>query len=76
MSKYLTRDEIAELVGCQARSLGCMRRWLARNKWPFETNIDGVPQVSREYHDARMSGSAMHVRAAEEQEPDFAALEL
>lgn len=75
MGIYLTRDELAELVGCQPRSLTCMKRWLERNRWPYAVNIAGVPLVAREYYDARMSGTAPQAAAATEQEPDFAALE-
>ncbi|NYH21434.1 DUF4224 domain-containing protein [Paraburkholderia bryophila] len=77
MAAYLTRQELSELVGCQPRSLACMKRWLERNRWPFAVSIAGIPQVSRDYCDARLHGTAP--RAAEladdEQEPDFAALE-
>lgn len=79
MSQYLTRDELSELVGCQPRSLACMKRWLERNRWPFEINIAGFPQVSRQYRDARMNGASPRTVARvadEEQEPDFEALEI
>ena len=46
MSTYLTADELAELIGCAPTSFACMRRYLARNNWPFEPNIRGFPQVS------------------------------
>lgn len=78
MSAYLTRDELSDLVGCQPRSLSCMKRWLERNRWPFAINIAGVPLVARDYFDARMNGApspAGSYAATEEQEPDFAALE-
>ncbi|TAM50176.1 MAG: DUF4224 domain-containing protein [Paraburkholderia sp.] len=74
MSRYLTRDELAELVGCQPRSLTCMKRWLERNRWPYAANLAGVPLVTREYYEARMNG-AVPVAAITEQEPDFAALD-
>lgn len=72
-SRYLTRDELAELVGCQPRSLACMRRWLERNGWAHAVNIAGVPMVARDYFIARMNGtaSAKHEHA---EEPDFSAL--
>lgn len=72
-ARYLDRYELAELVGCEPRSLSCMRRWLQKNHWPFETNVAGVPRVSKAYHDARMSGQSS-VMAETEQEPDFEAL--
>ena len=77
MAAYLTRKELSELVGCQPRSLACMKRWLERNRWPFSVSITGIPQVSRDYCDARMRGTEPRAsnRGDEEQEPDFAALE-
>lgn len=75
MSNYLSGAEIAVLVGCRENSFACMRRWLTRNKWPFEVSISGFPIVGRAYHDARMSGIAtdkgkIKVRV----EPNFGAL--
>ncbi|GJH31399.1 DUF4224 domain-containing protein [Paraburkholderia hospita] len=77
MNAFLSRDELAGLIGCQPRSLACMKRWLERNHWPYAVNIAGVPQVAREYYERRMAG-AVHpaTTAATEQEPDFAALDL
>lgn len=75
MSTFLTRGELAELVGCEPRSLACMRRWLDRNKWPYATNLAGVPQVVRHYFADRMSGRAVPSAAADEFEPDFSALD-
>lgn len=75
MSMYLTRVELAELVGCEPRSLACMRRWLDRNNWPYVTNLAGVPQVVRQYFMERMSGRIAAPQTATEQEPDFAALD-
>ena len=72
MNRYLTADELAELIGCAPTSFACMRRYLTRNSWPFEPNIRGFPQVSREYHDARMAGSTPAGTATEpSDEPDF-----
>lgn len=72
MSRYLTAPELAELIGCSPNSFACMRRYLTRNNWPFEPNLRGFPQVSREYHDARLAGS-MPAAASTDQgdEPDF-----
>lgn len=72
MSKYLTAAELAELIGCSPHSFACMRRYLARNNWPFEPNLRGFPQVARDYHDSRMAGS-MPAGSATDQgdEPDF-----
>lgn len=76
MSRYLTADELAELIGCAPTSFACMRRYLTRNNWPFEPNIRGFPQVSREYHDARMAGSAPAGATIEQgDEPDFSMFE-
>lgn len=76
MNRYLTRDELAELVGCKPSSLACMKRWLARNGWAHAVNIAGVPLVAREYYTARMHGTAAAVPCnVLEQEPDFVALD-
>ncbi|MFD1555993.1 DUF4224 domain-containing protein [Paraburkholderia silviterrae] len=74
MATYMTRAELAELVGCEPRSLACMRRWLDRNNWPYVTNLAGVPQVIRQYFIDRMSGRAAPA-ANTEDEPDFSALD-
>jgi hypothetical protein len=74
MSIYLTTNELAELIGCQPRSHACMKRWLARNQWPFEVNIAGVPRVLRAYFDGRMNGTAPAQPEAATEEPDFGAL--
>lgn len=76
MNRYLTAPELAELIGCSPHSFACMRRYLSRNNWPFEPNLRGFPQVSREYHDARMAGSAP-ASAIDDQgtEPDFSMFE-
>lgn len=72
MTRYLTVSDLAELIGCSPHSFACMRRYLARNNWPFEPNIRGFPQVSREYHDGRMAGSVLAGNTTEEgDEPDF-----
>lgn len=73
---YLTAAELAELIGCAPTSFACMRRYLARNNWPFEPNIRGFPQVSRAYHAARMSGLAAPVaQQCADVEPDFSMFE-
>ena len=76
MNTYLTAAELAELLGCAPTSFACMRRYLARNNWPFEPNIRGFPQVSRAYHAARMSGLAPPAAQHEpDVEPDFSMFE-
>lgn len=76
MSRYLTADELAELIGCAPTSFACMRRYLTRKSWPFEPSIRGFPQVSREYHDARMAGSTPAGATTEQaDEPDFSMFE-
>jgi len=71
-TQYLTADELAELIGCAPTSFACMRRYLERHSWPFEPNLRGFPRVSRAYHDARMSGTAMAGPAPDASaEPDF-----
>jgi hypothetical protein len=72
MSAYLTANELADMIGCEPNSYACMRRWLKRHDWPFETNLRGFPKVSRAYHDARMSGLAQPgAPNADLIEPDF-----
>jgi hypothetical protein len=72
MSRYLTAAQLAELIGCSPHSFACMRRYLARNNWPFEPNLRGFPQVSREYHDNRMGGSVVAGAVVDQcDEPDF-----
>lgn len=56
MSNYMTAQELAEMIECEPTSYACMRRYLKRNGWPFEPNLRGFPQVSRDYHRARMHG--------------------
>ncbi|WP_174998453.1 DUF4224 domain-containing protein [Burkholderia lata] len=73
-NRYLTRDELAELVGCQPRSLACMRRWLERNSWAHAVNIAGFPMVTRDYFAARMTG-ATPTKVEFPAEPDFSALD-
>lgn len=76
MNTYLTAAELAELIGCAPNSFACMRRYLARNNWPFEPNIRGFPQVSRAYHHARMHGTiALGAAPEPEMEPDFSMFE-
>lgn len=72
MTRYLNAPELAELIGCSPHSFACMRRYLARNNWPFEPNLRGFPQVSREYHANRMAGSVAAVTGDDQyDEPDF-----
>lgn len=69
---YMNAQELANLIGCAPTSFKCMRRYLERNNWPFEQNLRGFPQVSRAYHDARMSGSTSPAVLQElAEEPDF-----
>ncbi len=78
MDIYLSSDELAALIGCGPNSYACMRRYLARNCWPFEPNLRGFPRVSRKYHDARLAGqlaTAATVEAATTNEPDFSMFE-
>ncbi|WP_374063608.1 DUF4224 domain-containing protein [Cupriavidus sp. DF5525] len=52
-----------------------MKRWLTKHGWPFAVNIAGVPQVSRAYHAARMTGTAnQSANDGAEDEPNFEAL--
>lgn len=68
-STYLSRDELAELVGCSPRSVACMRRWLDRHGWIYQENRAGFPNVSRVYHDERMLGKTRNTQLTDE--PDF-----
>lgn len=72
MNDYLNAEELAKMIDCLPNSYACMRRWLAKHGWPFETNRRGFPQVSREYYKARMSG-VQPAKAASDisTEPDF-----
>lgn len=69
MSLYLSRDELAELVGCDPRSKACMRKWLDKRGWPYVETRSGFPQVSRKYHDDRLAGTAKNSKLTSE--PDF-----
>lgn len=71
MGNYLSATDLAALIGCAPTSFACMRRYLQRNDWPFEPNLRGFPCVSRQYHDARMSGALQQPGAADGAEPDF-----
>ncbi len=77
MSDYLTAAELAEMIGCEANSFACMRRYLKKNGWPFEPNLRGFPKVSRLYHQARMSGK-LDKQAENDDfaEPDFSMFKL
>jgi len=76
VSAFLSRDELAGLIGCQPRSLACMKRWLERNRWPYAVNIAGVPQVTREYYEKRMAGAVQPAASSDtEQEPNWAAFD-
>ena len=69
---YLSATELANLVGCRTNSYACMRRWLTKNSWPFVVNLRGFPNVSRLYHDARMSGALVpELQYTSADEPDF-----
>lgn len=77
MSAYLTAAELADMIGCEQNSFACMRRWLKKHGWPFETNLRGFPRVSRAYHDARMSGKlAQDAKNDDFAEPDFSMFRL
>lgn len=71
-SSYLNATELANMIECEPNSYACMRRYLERHKWPYEPNRRGFPQVSRAYHDARMSGRLSTKAELESMiEPDF-----
>lgn len=57
MSTYLTSDELADLVGCKPNQRVAMAKWLDKNHWPYVVDRNGLPKVSRAYHDARLSGA-------------------
>lgn len=73
---YLCADELAELIECLPNSTYCMKRWLDRNKWPYELNRKGFPKVSRAYYNARMFGQINQSEIFKNTagEPDFDAL--
>jgi hypothetical protein len=72
VNPYLTAVELAGLIGCRPNSFSCMRRWLAKNDWPFSVTISGFPSVSRTYHNSRMHGQVLPGGPAE-YEPNMAA---
>ena len=76
MSRYLTADELAEMIECSPKSHACMRRYLKKHGWPFEPNIRGFPQVSRAYYDARMCGRLTEAKTDDFAEPDFSMFRL
>lgn len=72
INQYLSRDELAALVECLPTSRACMRRWLQRNGWPFETDRNGFPKVLRAYYDQRLTGKSPAAPAAGATEPNYA----
>lgn len=56
MTTYLSSDELADLIGCKPNQRAAMVAWLLRNRWPFVVDRNGLPKVSRAYHDAKMNG--------------------
>lgn len=56
MSKYISQNDLAELISCEPNQFATMKRWLTKNKWPFEIDRRGFPKVFQQYHDDRMSG--------------------
>ena len=54
MSKYLTANELAELVGCKPNQRSRMIGWLSSTRWKFEVASTGLPQVARAYYDRKM----------------------
>ncbi len=73
-SRYLTADELAEMIDCSKSSFACMRRHLERHRVPFIPNLRGFPQVDRRYYEARMSGMAVVEASPAGMEPDFSAI--
>ena len=71
---HLTAEELAEMIGCRANSFACMRRYLDKHRWPYAPNLRGFPKVSRDYYDARMSGTQQTIDTNTTMEPDFSAL--
>lgn len=69
-SNFLSRDELAELIGCQPTSRACMRRWLEKQGWPFVPDRNGLPKVRRDYYDARMTGCAQPSEPTTATEPN------
>jgi len=74
--RYLTAEELAEMIQCAKNSYACMRRHLDRHRVPFIPNLRGFPQVDRRYYEARMSGAVQATLAepADMEEPDFSAI--
>jgi hypothetical protein len=55
MNTYLTKEELSALSGSTHKRLQI--QWLTSEGWPYSVTRTGHPQVSRAYHDARMSGT-------------------
>ncbi|RRA01122.1 DUF4224 domain-containing protein [Burkholderia cepacia] len=76
MSTYLTAKELADLIGCKPNQRATMARWLDRNGWRYVIDINGLPKVTRAFHDQKL-GTAPDAPDSDSRfatEPDFEAL--
>jgi len=72
MSPYLSRDELAELLGCAPHSYATMAKRLRAAGIPFVTVPGACPRVLRKVHDAILSGE--RPAASRAARPNFEAL--
>jgi hypothetical protein len=75
MSSYLSADELADLIGCKANQRTAMATWLKKNHWAFVVDRNGLPKVSRAFHDAKMGGTSTRDATKYATEPNRAAFD-
>lgn len=75
MSAYLSADELADLIGCKSNQRSAMAAWLLKNRWPHVVDRNGLPKVSRAFHDAKMGGLPTKELTKYATEPNLAALD-
>ncbi len=56
MSQYLSRDELAALLGCSPHSYATMAKRLRKLGWPHQPRPGACPVVLRAVHDEILSG--------------------
>jgi hypothetical protein len=75
MSAYLSADELADLIGCKPNQRLAMAAWLTKNRWPHVLDRNGLPKVSRAFHDAKMGGTSTRAATKYATEPNRAAFD-
>ena len=73
MSNRLSADELAEIVGCRPNQRCRMAAWLRKNHWKHEIDSNGLPIVSRAYHDRKLGASEGKNQAKYADEPNIKA---